>query len=152
MLKAEYGLWMYTTQDGGDSYLNLAAEALSAIGISSGKLLPKYSEVFSRDHKCNSEVVFALLNDQKEKITGGYYSYFYHPTNLIAAQYRNKPVPVSSTQWWCYSQEFIDVLNKSKADHNDSRVECNLGEGAYGASGQPLPGRTSSSETCQSSP
>ena len=138
MLKAEYGLWMYTTQNGGDSFLNLASDALSAIGISSGKLLPKYSDVFSRDNKRNTEVVFALMNNQQEKLTGGYYSYFYHPSNLIASQYRNNPVPVSSTQWWSYSREFIDVLNKSKAEHNDSRVECNLGEGEYGASGQTL--------------
>lgn len=138
MLKAEYGLWMYTTQNGGDSCLSLASEALSAIGISSKRLLDNYSDVFSRTNKCNSEVVFALLNDQKEKLTGGYYSYFYHPSQFIAAQYQNKPVPVSSTQWWCYSQNFIDVMNKSKDEHNDSRVGCNLGEGKYGANGEIL--------------
>lgn len=138
MLKAEYSLWMYTTQNGGDSYLTRASEALSAIGISSGRLLPDYSDVFSRTNKANSEIVFALLNDQKEKRTGGYYVYFYHPSNYIAPQYRNNPVPVSSTQWWCYSQKFMDVLNRSKTEHNDRRVACNLGEGEYGASGQKL--------------
>lgn len=35
MLKAEYALWMYATQAGGDDYLALADEALKAIGISS---------------------------------------------------------------------------------------------------------------------
>lgn len=138
MLKAEYGLWMYTTQNGGNSYLSMASEALSTIGISSGRLLNDYASVFSRTNKCNSEVVFALLNDQKEKLTGGYYTYFYHPSQFIASQYLNKPVPVSSTQWWCYSQEFIDVMNKSKEEHNDSRVSCNLGEGNYGANGEVL--------------
>ncbi len=138
MLKAEYGLWMYTTQNGGDSFLDLASEALSAIGISSGRLLQDYSAVFSRTNKVNSEIVFALLNDQKEKRTGGYYVYFYHPSNYIAPQYRNNPVPVSSTQWWCYSPKFMDVLNRSKTEHNDRRVACNLGEGEYGASGQKL--------------
>ena len=138
MLKAEYALWMYRTQEGGDSYLSLASDALSSIGISSGKLLTDYASVFDRENKCNGEVVFALLNDQKEKITGGYYYYFYHPSNLIASQYQNNPVPVSSTQWWSYSQEFMDVLNNSKAENNDSRVSCNLGEGKYGASGQTI--------------
>lgn len=138
MLKAEYGLWMYTTQEGGKEYLTLAEEALSAIGISSSKLLSSYSDVFSRTNKCNSEVVFALFNDQTEKLTGGYYNYFYHPSNLVASSYRNNPVPIVSTQWWSYSQEFVDVLNKSKESNNDSRVSTNLGQGAYGASEQEL--------------
>ncbi len=138
MLKAEYNLWMYTTQNGGEGCLSSASDALQEIGISSSRLLGNYADIFSRTNKCNGEVVFALLNDQKEGITGGYYNYFYHPSNLIAADKQNNPVPVSSTQWWSYSQNFIDILNKSKEEHNDSRVSCNLGEGAFGASGQTL--------------
>ena len=83
-------------------------------------------------------MVFALLNDQKEGLTGGYYIYYYHPSNLIAASYRNAPVPISSTQWWSYSQQFIDILEKSKNDNGDRRVDCNLGIGEYGASGQTI--------------
>ena len=66
MLKAEYALWMYSNQNGGDSYLSMASEALSAIGISSSRLLSDYASVFSRTNKANSEVIFALLNDQRE--------------------------------------------------------------------------------------
>ena len=138
MLKAEYSLWMYSTQNGGESYLTLASEALEAIGISSDKLMYKYSDIFSRTDKCNKEVIFALLNDQKEGLTGGYYYYFYHPSNLIASKYQNDPVPISSTQWWSYSQNFVDILEKSKTENHDSRVDCNLGKGEYGASGQTI--------------
>lgn len=138
MLKAEYALWMYSAQEGGDSYLTMADEALKEIGISSSRLLEDYSKVFDRTNKRNSEVVFALLNDQTEKITGGYYIYFYHPTNLVATAYQNNPVPISSTQWWSYSEEFVNVLRESRSMHNDSRVDCNLGDGPYGASGQNM--------------
>lgn len=138
MLKAEYALWMYSTQEGGDSYLNLAQEALDAIGISSANLLDNYSDIFSRTNKVNKEVVFALRNDQQENLKGGYYIYFYHPGNLISSKYQNAPVPISSTQWWSYSQQFIDILEKSKNDNGDRRVDCNLGIGEYGASGQTI--------------
>lgn len=138
MLKAEYALWMYSTQEGGDSYLTMADEALKAIGISSAKLQSDYARIFDRTNKKNSEVVFALCNDQSEKLTGGYYIYFYHPGNLVNSAYHNNPVPISSTQWWSYSQQFVDRLRESKSKNNDSRVDCNLGDGDYGASGQNM--------------
>lgn len=138
MLKAEYALWMYTAQDGGDRFLSMAEEALQAIGISDARLLDSYTSVFSRENKCNDEVIFALLNDQTEKITGGYYWFFYHPASDIAAQYQNNPVPINETQWLSYSEEFLEVLRSSKADNGDSRVDCNLGDGDYGASGQNM--------------
>ena len=43
MLKAEYALWMYATQEGGETFLTMAEEALGAIGISSGRLLSDYA-------------------------------------------------------------------------------------------------------------
>ena len=72
MLKADYALWMYSTQNGGDSYLTMASDALQAIGISSSNLLSNYTSVFSRTNKCNKEVIFALNNNQTEKLLGGY--------------------------------------------------------------------------------
>lgn len=138
MLKAEYALWMYSTQEGGDSYLDMAEEALTAIGISSGKLLSKYSDIFSRNNKCNNEVVFALNNNQSEKLTGGYYRYFYMAGNDVAKSYQQNPVPIIATQWWSYSQNFVDILRASKEENKDSRVECNLGDGDYGADGGNL--------------
>ena len=137
MLKAEYALWMYSMQDGGESYLDLASEALTAIGISGTRLLGDYASVFSRTNKLNDEIIFALMNDQEQKLTGGFYVDFYHPSNLIAADRRQKPVPISATQWLCYSEEFISVLQRSARLNGDRRVSCNLGYGAYAADGDP---------------
>lgn len=138
MLKAEYALWMYSTQEGGDTYLDMAEEALTSIGITSGRLLSKYGDVFSRNNKRNNEIIFALNNNQTEKILGGYYQYFYMPNTDVASQYQQKPVPINATQWWSYSQNFVDILRASKKNNGDSRVDCNLGDGNYGAAGQNL--------------
>ena len=138
MLKAEWALWMYTSQKAGSAYLTLAEEALDAIGISDAKILDNYSDVFSRTNKANKEVVFALLNDQGEKLLGGYNNFFHHPANLIAEKYRQNPVPIIATQWWSYSEEFCNVLRDSKKNNGDKRVDKNLGDGPYGASGQNI--------------
>ena len=137
MLKAEYGLWMYSMQDGGEEYLDKASVALAAIGISSKRLQSDYKSVFSRDNKLNDEVVFALMNNQEQKLTGGFYTEFYHPSNLIAKGKRQNPVPISATQWLCYSEEFISVLQRSERINGDRRVACNLGYGAYAEDGDP---------------
>ena len=138
MLKAEYALWMYTNQKGGDSYLSMADEALTAIGISGKGLNSNYASIFDRTNKCSNEVIFALGNDQGEGLTGGYYTNYYFPNNFVAAAYRNNPVPIKSTQYWSYSKEFIDCLIASKTKNNDSRVDCNLGFGDYGITGNTL--------------
>ena len=39
-------------------------------------------------------------------------------------------MPISSTQWWSYSQKFVDELKASEAK-GDSRVKTNLGYGNY---------------------
>lgn len=137
ILQAEYGLWMYRTQNGGDEMLSYAQAALNHIGISGSRLLDDYSAVFSRTGKVNKEVVFALNNNMDERLLGGYYEFFYHASNLIASSYCQNPVPVSSTQWLSYSQEFLDSLLASKAK-GDRRVDCNLGYGQYGASGETV--------------
>jgi hypothetical protein len=133
MLKADYALWMYSTRDGGDSYLKMASDALDAIGISGSRLLDDYTSVFSRTNKLNKEIIFAMNNNQTEKLLGGYYWQYYYPSNLVASQYQQNPVPINETQWMSYSREFLDVLLASKKDNNDSRVDCNVGYGAYGA-------------------
>ncbi len=135
MLKAEYALWMARTQDtaNASTYYTMASTALSAIGISSTKLLANYSKVFDRTNKKNNEVVFALNNIASE--TGGYQIYFCQPSNLILASARcnnGGPVPISSTQWWAYPQSMVDVFKAQQA-LGDSRVATNLGYGPYGA-------------------
>lgn len=135
MLKAEYALWMYSTQNGGNSYLSLAETALNAIGISGSKLLPDYSKIFSRTNKKNAEVIFALNNTPTN--TGGYQSYFCFASKDIKSNFRQNPVPVNSTQWWDYSDGFMQQLLDSKAA-GDSRVDTNLGIGNYAADGSQV--------------
>ena len=120
----------------GDDYLALADEALKAIGISSARLLDDYASIFAVDNKCNAEVIFALNNNQTEKLTGGYYWTFYWPATNVAPAYQMNPVPIYTTQWWNYSDNFISVLKRSKAEHNDRRVDCNYLEGPYGSSSE----------------
>ncbi len=136
MLKAEWALWMYTAQKGEASYLTLAEEALNAIKIDGTRLLADYSKVFARDNKGNNEIIFALLNDQGEGYKGGYYSYFTFPSGEIKSEFHNKPVPIYETQWWSYSQNFVDILLASKTNNGDKRVDTNLGIGNYGVAGE----------------
>ncbi len=131
-LKAEFALWMYSTQKAGDGYLTMAEDALSHFTINSSLLLDNYGDVFSRTNKQNKEVIFALNNNQTEKLLGGYYFFFYHPSTVVENKYRNNPVPLYKTQWWSYSQNFVDILQASKSTNGDKRVATNLGIGNYG--------------------
>lgn len=144
MLKAEYSLWMYAAQKGGDAYLDGAADALEAIGISSSLLCDKYSQIFDRmadnakPSKNSKEVVFALFNDQTESKTGGYSWYFALPEAAVAKQYQGNPVPIRETQWLTYGKEYLAKLRDSRDNKGDSRVEWNLGDGNYGTNGGPI--------------
>ena len=138
ILKAEYALWMYTNQKGGDSYLTLAREAVSELDLTSGALVDNYNMVFNNASKKNKEVAFALSNNQAEKLTGGFYEYFYLGNSSIYKDYQNNPVPVASTQWWGFQPAFMQRLRESRDNNKDSRVATNLGDGDYGASGQNL--------------
>lgn len=131
-LKAEFALWMYSTQSGGDSYLDMAEEALSHFTISASPLLDSYKDIFSRTNKKNKEIIFALNNNQNEQLLGGYYFYYYHPSTVVEKQYQNNPVPLYKTQWWSYSADFVNVLKASKSGNGDKRVDTNLGIGNYG--------------------
>lgn len=126
-LKADYALWMYATRDGGSKYLDMAEQALKAIGISGDRLID-YASVFDRTKKKNNEIIFSLALSASS--TGGYQIFFCHPSNAIASAYRNNPVPISSTQWWNYSQNFMDILKDSEKK-GDTRVKTNLGYGNY---------------------
>ncbi len=137
MLKAEYGLWMYANQGGDASYLSMAETALNEIGIGGARLIT-YKDIFDRTKKANSEVIFILNNNQTEKLTGGYYSMYTFPSGDIPVQYQQNPVPIYQTQWWSYSQNFVDVLLASKDINGDRRVDCNLGIGTYEKDGKTI--------------
>ena len=138
ILKAEYALWMYTNQQGGDSYLTLAKDAIDALDLTNNALLSDYSQVFSNSNKKNKEMVFALSNSQAEGLTGGFYPNFWLGNSSVAAAYQNNPVPMKSTQWWGFQPTFMSRLRESRDAKGDSRVPTNLGDGDYGANGQNL--------------
>lgn len=141
MLKAEYGLWMYRTQNGGEAMLELAESALKEIGISKSLLMDKYDDVFDRKpsnnavNKNSKEVVFALYNGQDEKLTGGFSWAFALPANMIQAAYQGAPVPVFETQWLTIQDDFLAVLRDARDNKGDKRVESILGDGEYGVNG-----------------
>lgn len=144
MLKAEYNLWMYTAQKGGDTYLDGAEDALEAIGISASLLCDDYGQIFDRmadnakPSKNSKEVVFALFNDQTESKTGGYSWYFAFPEAYVAKGYQGNPVPINETQWLAYGDEFLEKLRDSRDNKGDTRVKYNLGDGDYGTDGGRL--------------
>ena len=143
MLKAEYALWMYSTQDGGDGFLAQAQEALDAIGTEAGdsRLLSDYGAVFDgrgSGNKNSAEVVFALQNNQACQLTGGYSIYFTYASSAVKAEWQNAPVPIRSTQYLDYGDGFLAALRKSRDEQGDTRVATNLGEGPYGISGNTL--------------
>ena len=144
MLKAEYCLWMYSAQKGGDAYLDGAEDALEAIGISPSLLCDDYGQIFDRmadnakPSKNSKEVVFALYNDQTESKTGGYSWYFAFPEAYVAKGYQGNPVPIYETQWLDYGEGFLAKLRDSRDNRGDTRVKYNLGEGDYGADGGRL--------------
>ena len=137
MLQAEYSLWMYSARNGGDSWLDLAEEALKSLNVAPGdsRFMKKYADIFDgygKNNKNSAEVVFALYNSQSEKLTGGYPVYFTYATPGVKPQFQNNPVPIGATQWLDYGDEFLEVLRNSRDKNGDTRVSTNLGEGAYG--------------------
>jgi len=137
MLKAEYALWMYSVEKGGDKYLTMAQEAIDAIGVKSGdsRLLSDYSKIFDgrgSGNKNSSEVIFSLMNDQSYQLTGGYAGYFTFSPPGVKKEFQCNPVPVASTQWLDYGDGFLAELRSSRDNKGDRRVATNLGEGKYG--------------------
>lgn len=70
MLKADYALWMYRMQAGGEAYLAMAQEALGELGLSDALLEPAYADIFSSSNKCGREVIFAVHQDVSEALNG----------------------------------------------------------------------------------
>lgn len=140
MLKAEYALWMYANQNGGENFLALAEEALNAIGTEDGdnRLVSDYSKIFDgrgSGNKNSAEVVFSLQNNQAYQLAGGFSLYFTYSAAAVGSEYKNNPVPIRSTQYLDYGDDFLAVLRDSRDNKGDKRVPTNLGEGNYGASG-----------------
>lgn len=130
MLKADFALWMYAAQKGGDSYLTMAGEALDA--VTRTPLLGKFADVFDVKNKANKEIAFALHVDATNEVhSASYIQRFIWGSTQVKASYRNVEggVPVSSNQWFCYADEFIGELKRNKEQNNDQRSRRDL----YGA-------------------
>ncbi len=137
MLKAEYSLWMYTNQKGGAAYLEKAEEALDAVGINEGdpRLLADYSKIFDgrgTNNKNSAEVVFAYQNDQNYTLTGGFAKYFTYAPPAVKKDFQNNPVPVATTQWLDYGDDYLKLMRDSRDKKGDTRIAANLGDGLYG--------------------
>ena len=137
MLKAEFALWCWSCRGHDDSWLEMADEALGAIGIKSGdpRLIGDYSKVFDgrgTKNKNSAEVVFALQNDQSYQLTGGMSGYFTFATAAVKKEWQSAPVPIGGTQYLDYGDGFLQKLRDSRDRNGDRRVETNLGEGPYG--------------------
>ena len=87
-------------------------------------LIDRFADVFSISNKKNREIAFALHLENGEYTSGSYFSYFIWGSTQIKAEYRNAPdgVPVSSNQWFLYSDDFIGFLKRSK-ELGDQRTD-----------------------------
>ena len=92
--------------------------------VQSAGLLDRFADVFSISNKKNREIAFALHLENGEYTSGSYFSYFIWGSTQIKAEYRNAPdgVPVSSNQWFLYSDDFIGFLKRSK-ELGDQRTD-----------------------------
>ena len=127
MLKAEYALWMYSTQNGGDAYLDMAESALNTIGISSSKLLPSYGKIFDRSNRKNAEVIFAMNNTSTA--TAGYRacqcSIKCNTSLHIITSFLIIVYDGTCFQYLCYHVNFfLSCCNASTVQKVKLRLEC----------------------------
>lgn len=135
MLKAEYALWMYRMQDGGDEFLAMAAEAVDALGLTPDRLEPAYADIFSSANKCGREVIFAIHQDVSEAVNGPAY-YLGWNESYVEAAYRNDPVPTTGgNQWWWYTDDYMALL---LADADDTRAALTCRTAPYGTGGKQI--------------
>lgn len=129
MLKADYALWMYRMQQGGSSYLAIAAGAIDALGLTASKLETEYATIFSSSNKCGREVIFAVHQDVSEAVNGPAY-YLGWNESYVEASYRNNPVPTTvGNQWWWYAPAYEELLMADKAD---TRAKLTCRTAGYG--------------------
>ena len=135
MLKADYALWMYRMQAGGEAYLAMAQEALGELGLSDALLEPAYADIFSSSNKCGREVIFAVHQDVSEALNGPAY-YLGWNESYVEAAYRDNPVPTTGgNQWWWYTDTYRALL---QADPADTRAALTCRTADYGTGGRRI--------------
>lgn len=123
MLKADYSLWMYKTQQGGEEYLQKAQTAVQSVLMTNGySLQSDYSKIFASNAEAGSEIIFAW-NYQQEEYTGGYPHDFQFNSATVSAKYHYNPIVVGTRQQWTfYTDSYIDLITE---DVRDSRIATN---------------------------
>ena len=137
MLKADYALWMYRMQAGGEAYLAMAQEALGELGLSDALLEPAYADIFSSSNKCGREVIFAVHQDVSEALNGPAY-YLGWNESYVEAAYRNNPVPTTGgNQWWWYTDTYRALLQADPADTR-AALTCRMHPATPTSAAMPL--------------
>lgn len=135
MLKADFALWMYTTQNGGDKYLKMASSAIQSMNLSPAKLETEFANIFKSNSKLGAEVIFALHQEHGQSVNGFPYQQAWNQ-DYIDKQYKDNPVPVGGgNQWWLYTNTYIKLLTE---DISDKRIPTTYGHGEYGVGGKEI--------------
>lgn len=115
MLKADYSLWMYKVRKGGDSFLQEAKTAVSAVLEDSKYTLePDFENIFRNE--LGKEIIFAWSYIQDE-YTGGYPSDYLVPSQYVSGEAIENPVKVGSHQQWCfYTDAYKKILTEKEND------------------------------------
>ena len=115
MLKADYSLWMYKVNNGGDTMLSNAEAALTSIlNDSNYKLETNYEAIFSNEQ--GEEIIFSWSYIQDE-YTGGYPADYLVPSQYVSSSVIENPVKVGSHQQWTfYTEEYKLFLSDNDDD------------------------------------
>lgn len=121
MLKADYNLWMYKVRGGGQTFLDAANTAVSAVLTNSMYgLEDNYSDIFENEQ--GTEIIFAW-SYIKDEYTGGYPSDYLVPSQYVSDEAIDNPVKVGSHQQWCfYTEEYKALLS----ENNDQRTKVSF--------------------------
>ena len=132
MLKADFALWMYSVQNGGEGYLTMAQTAIDALKLTPDRLVSDYGSIFNTNSKKGKEVIWVIGQEQGES-EGGFMRMQLWNGAYLQAQYRNTTVPIIENQWWVYTDKYVDILT---GDPKDQRTDVSLGSGNYGTNGE----------------
>lgn len=115
MLKADYNLWMYKVQNGGETYLNNASEAIEQVLNNSNYALESnFANIF--ENELGNEIIFAWSYIQDE-FTGGYPEDYLVPSQYVSAEAIENPIKVGSHQQWCfYTEDYKTLLAENPND------------------------------------
>lgn len=128
MLKADFGLWMYSVAKAGDPYLTMAETAVQSLGLSPDRLEAAYANIFSSANQSGKEVIFSLFQENGES-TGGFAIEHFWNRGYLKPEFVNTAVPIAENQWWSYNDRYVSLI---LSDTGDKRIPITYGHGPYG--------------------